>query len=87
MSHNPEDLTRVHTYLNIIDVFLQDVPIQDVPVPDLKKKEETWEQFRADALQALEIIRTVLSPVALGRDPCPGKIIQRYILERPIKKT
>ncbi len=85
MSYDPDKMYKVHTYLNIIDVFLQDVPIQDVPVPGAQSEQETWEQFRADARQALGIVTTVLSPVDLGHDPCPGKIIERYIRNRKVE--
>jgi hypothetical protein len=45
MSHDPKKLPKVHTYLDIIGVFLEDVPIKNVPVPKARLKTETWGNF------------------------------------------
>ena len=82
MSYDPKKLPRVHTYLDIIGVFLGHVPIKDVPVPKAKQKTETWEHFRADAKQALDIVSCILSPLPrkyAGYEFCKGKIIERFV--------
>ena len=79
MSFDPKKVCSLQVWLNIIEVFLRNVPIDnDVPVPGAEDKKETWEQFRLDALQAMEITQYVLVGNRIP-DPCPGKIIRRYV--------
>ena len=84
MSFDPKELPNLQVYLNIINVFLRDVPIRDVQVPGAENEKETWEQFRLDALQAMDITRYVLVGSRVP-DPCPGKIIRRYVEVNPLR--
>lgn len=85
MSFDPQKFQSIQVYLDIINVFLRDVPIdKTVQVPD-PKPGETWEQFRLDALQAMDIARYILVGNRVP-DPCPGKIIRRYVELNPIRK-
>ncbi len=70
MSIDPEKIQSVHCFLDIVLAFVKEVPIQD----------KEWEQYRADAIQAMEIAQTILLPLP-QREPCKGKII-RLVVER-----
>ncbi len=90
MKNDPKEMPSAICHLDIVKVFIEQVPIHD----------KEWKGFQEDAKKAVreiyknfEVISSISRPIPGQSDPCKGgpivRIVEKYskeIIPREIKK-
>jgi len=85
MEYDPEKITNVHYYLDMVSAFIEKVPVEEL-------KDEDWVKIKKQAIEAKDILNSILKPRPNGTDPCRGgpilQVVQDYLRElKELKKS